>query len=356
MKKKATSMDVAKLAGVSQSAVSSILNYSNRVSFSEETRARVFNAARELGYRLPTRSISGKNANTVLVLVPTLSNQYYVELGWTLESYADSLGLKAIVCSTFRKSELEKYYLELFMGMGVAGIIYTFLPSFPQLVNDIDARLPVILIGGKEESLSICSIELSDAKSSFLLAEHLYDLGHRQFAFISTPIKHTTLARRQRLEGLQNALRSLGLPKDALQVMVVTENSAASEVDDSVQPYEYIVGQQLTHALIDQGSRATAIVAVNDMTAIGVLAALRAKGYTVPEDYSVCGFDNVFVSSITCPPITTIDHQMSMRCHAALDMVLARLKTDTAATITMADRIEYSPKLIIRESTGKARV
>ena len=82
--------------------------------------------------------------------------------------------------------------------------------------------------------------------------------------------------------------------------MMVTENSAASEVDDSVQPYEYIVGQQLTHALM--GSRATAIVAVNDMTAIGVLAALRAKGYTVPEDYSVCGFDNVFVSSITCPP------------------------------------------------------
>lgn len=356
MKKKTTSQDVAKRAGVSQSAVSSILNYSTKVTFSEETKRRVLRAAKDLDYQLPAKRKAGLLGRPILILVPTMANQYYVELGRTLESYAESQGLKAIVCSTFRKKDLEKYYLELFMGIGVAGIIYTFLPSFPEMADTIDAQVPVVLIGGKEDNLSICSIELSDTKSAYLLAEHLHQLGHRIFAFITTPIKHTTLARRQRLEGLQMALKSFGLPEDALAVMAPPDNLATDEVDTSLQPYEYMVGFHLAQNLLSQGKDVTAIVAVNDMTAIGVLDALRAQGKSVPGDYSVCGFDNVFVSSITCPPLTTIDHQMTMRCKAAMDMVVARLRSGSAATIASADKIEYSPRMIIRGSTGAAAV
>lgn len=355
MTRKPTSFDVAKRAGVSQSAVSSILNYSTKVRFSEETKKRVFRAAKELGYRLPENRKAGMFGKPILILVPTMSNQYYVELGRTLESYADSLGLKAIVCSTFRKKDLEKYYLELFMGMGVAGIIYTFLPSFPDKTDEFDAQVPVVLIGSKEKSLSVCSIELSDAKSAFLLTEHLYELGHRKFAYITTPIKHTTLARRQRLEGLQVALRSFGLQSDALRILTPQDNLATNEVDASLQPYEYTVGFQLAQTLLAQSVETTAIVAVNDMTAFGVLDALRRQGKLVPDEYSVCGFDNIFTSSIACPPLTTIDHQMAMRCKAAMDMVIARLRNGSATPIASADKIEYSPKLIVRGSTGLAR-
>lgn len=357
MKKKATSMDVAKLAGVSQSAVSSILNNNEKVSFSDETRNKVYAAAQQLGYQLPKRKKpkDAKDVGLILVLVPTLSNLYYAELGRSLESYADSLGVKAIVCSTFRKSELEKYYLELFLKMNLTGIVYTFLPSFPQMIRQIDAQIPVVMIGGKEDDLSVCSIELSDHKSARLMGEHLYALGHRRFVFVSTPLKHTTLARRRRLEGLQQILSQLGLPKEALQVAAPPENTVYSESDSSFQPYEYTVGRQLTESLLKKGTEATAIVAVNDMTAIGVLDAVKACGYSVPGDYSVCGFDNIFISSISSPSLTTIDHQMTMRCKAAIDMIMARGESGFSATITMANKIEYSPQLIVRGSTGPAR-
>ena len=357
MKKKATSMDVAKLAGVSQSAVSSILNSNENVSFSEETKKKVFMAAQQLNYQLPKRKKQKKEKEVgmILVLVPTLSNLYYAELGRALESYADSLGVKAVVCCTFRKSEFEKFYLELFLKMNLTGIIYTFLPSFPQMISQIDTEIPVVLIGGKEDDLSVCSIELSDFKSAYMMGEHLYLLGHRCFAFVSTPIDRTTLARRRRLEGLQQVFMQLGLPKNALLVETPPESAVYSESDNSFQPYEYSVGRQLTENLLKRGTEATAIIAVNDMTAIGVLDAIKASGRTVPEDYSVCGFDNIFISSISSPSLTTIDHQMTMRCKAAIDMITARGK-GSIATITMANKIEYSPQLIIRKSTGPAAI
>ena len=357
MAKKATSQDVAKLAGVSQSAVSSILNNSAKVSFTEETRAKVFQAAQTLGYQLPRRKKNalGLRTGLVLVLVPTLANQYYAELGRALESYADSLGVKAIVCSTFRKRELESYYLELFLKMGIGGIVYTFLPSFPQMAQQIDRDTPVVLIGEKEDDLSICSIELSNVKSAVMLGEHLYQLGHRRFAFVSTPFKRTTLARRQRLDGLQQVLKSHGLPKDALQVVAPPESYAESETDNSLQPYEYTVGRHLTENLFKKGTDVTAFVAVNDMTAVGIVDALRTMGHSIPEDYSVCGFDNIFTASITTPAITTIDYQLNMRCKAAIDMIMARAGTGGAATtLTQANKIEYTPQLVVRASTGPA--
>lgn len=350
-------MDVAKLAGVSQSAVSSILNNNEKVSFSDETRNKVFAAAQQLNYHLPNRKKpkSTKDMGLILVLVPTLSNLYYAELGRALESYADSLGVKAIVCSTFRKSELEKYYLDLFLKIELTGIVYTFLPSFPQMIRQIDAQVPVVMIGGKEDDLSVCSIELSDYKSARLMGEHLYSLGHRHFLFVSTPLKHTTLSRRRRLEGLQQVLTQLGLPKEALQVAAPPESTMYNESDNSFQPYEYTVGKQLTELLLKKGTEATAIIAVNDMTAIGVLEAVKTFGYSVPQDYSVCGFDNIFISSVSSPSLTTIDHQMTMRCKAAIDMIMARGDSGISATITLANKIEYSPQLIIRGSTGPAR-
>ena len=106
--KKATSQDVARLAGVSQATVSLILNNSDKITFSSETKERVFAAAQELNYELPRRKKqpNKKNNRMLLVLTPTLTNPYYSELIQAVEDYADSLGYRVIVCNTFRKSDL----------------------------------------------------------------------------------------------------------------------------------------------------------------------------------------------------------------------------------------------------------
>jgi LacI family transcriptional regulator len=357
MAAKISSRDVAKLAGVSQATVSLILNDSNRVSFSEQTRDKVRAAARELGYELPEKKGGLRKTGLVLVLVPTLSNPYYSELGRMLESLGESDGIKIIVCNTSRKSETEGYYLDFFMNAGINGIIYTFLPSLPQRVGLLANEIPIAIIGEKQDELSICSIELSNFRSAALLGDHLYELGHRRFAFISTNLNRMTLARRQRLEGLRLAAVHHGLGEDAVQLISPPEALDESNADSGLQPYEYTMGKTLTADALANGSTATALIGVNDMTAIGIMNALNDAGYKIPEDYSVCGFDNIFLSAITSPGITTIDHHLSMRCRAALDIIIAGNKTNTSdgsKVFTQANKIEYTPRLIVRGSTGIA--
>jgi len=174
--KKVTSRDVAKLAGVSQSTVSLILNNNKKIYFSNETRERVFAAARQLNYKLPAhRNIQHDDIGRklIFVLIPTLANQYYSELTQSIEQYADERGYHVISCNTFRNSELEKYYLEMSAVVKAEGLIYTFLPSFPRMIEQISQTTPVVLIGEKGDDLEISSIELSNMKAGSLIISHL---------------------------------------------------------------------------------------------------------------------------------------------------------------------------------------
>lgn len=352
MSQKVTSSDVARLAGVSQSSVSLILNGSTKVSFSNETRERVFAAAQELGY-LPKhqRRIARKPSDLILVLIPTLSNPYYCELCQSIESYASSRGYHAVICNTFRKADLEKYYLDTFANGKAGGVIYTFLPSFPRIVEKMSEEVPVILVGEKQNDLSICSIELSNYAAGTLLAEYLLRLNHREVTFISTPTKQTTLAREQRLEGLRSCFSRQG-PDYRVHVL---EADCDSEDDLALVeiPYEYHVAQSLTNQFLASGSSSTALIGANDMIAIGICETLKANGRRVPEDYSVCGFDNLFISSLLSPPLTTIDHQLQLRSKFAVDMVIDRNQSARQQAQVAVNKIEYAPNLIIRGSTSR---
>mgnify|MGYP005767887951 CR=1 FL=1 len=350
--KKATSQDVARLAGVSQATVSLILNNSDKITFSSETKERVFAAAQELNYELPRRKKqpNKKDNRMLLVLTPTLTNPYYSELIQAVEDYADSLGYRVIVCNTFRKSDLEKYYLDTFLGSHVDGLIYTFLPSFPHLIEQVSSTTPVVIIGEKEEDLAICSIELSNVNAGAMLAEHLYQLGHRKLAFLSTPFNQFTLARGQRLEGIRRQLESHGLT-DGLKA-IVEDPRAETDMQDGGLPYEYIVGRRLAAEFLRRKEDATALIGVNDMTALGILNELQAQGFHIPRDYSVCGFDNIFASSVTTPTLTTIDHHLYTRCRSAVDMILSQNEKRASAQPAMVNKIEYTPQLIVRGSTG----
>ena len=350
--KKATSQDVARLAGVSQATVSLILNNSDKITFSSETKEKVFAAAQELGYELPRRKKqpSKKSSRMLLVLTPTLTNQYYSELIQAVEDYADSLGYRVIVCNTFRKSDLEKYYLDTFLAGHVDGVIYTFLPSFPHLIEQVSVNTPVVIIGEKQEDMAICSIELSNVSAGAMLAEHLYQLGHHKMAFLSTPFNQFTLARGQRLEGIRKQLESHGLT-DGLEVSV-EDPCAETDMQDNGLPYEYVVGRRLVAEFLRRKGQATSLIGVNDMTALGILNELQAQGFRVPRDYSVCGFDNIFSSSVTTPALTTIDHHLYTRCRSAVDMILSQNEKRSSAQPTMVNKIEYTPQLIVRGSTG----
>lgn len=350
-KKKVTTNDVAKRAGVSQSTVSLILNENPSSNFPEETKKKVFLAAKELGYKFVPRINSGKKGRLILVMIPTLTNFYYSEIIQPLEQYADSLGYKLLVCNTFRKKELEEFYLDQYVNSGISGVIYTFLPEFPEKLERLSDKLPVVLIGEKRDNISIFSVELSNKGAGALVAEHLYGLGHRKMAFISTPFDKMTLARGQRLEGIRQKLEELSR-KDRVKPVVsavIPTDLRESDYSEEGVPYEFRVGKELTEDLLKTKNKITAFIGANDMVALGILNALQNAGLSVPGDYAVCGFDNLFISGVASPGLTTIDHKISARCRLAVDTIVGR--GENSEPILMANKVEFSPLLVVRGST-----
>lgn len=355
---KPSSSDVARLAGVSQATVSLILNNSEKISFSEETKVRVFAAAEQLGYKLPVRKRrESAESKRLLVFTPTLTNHYYSELIQYVEEYADARGYHVIVCNTFRKPDMERYYLDTRVNHHVCGIIYTFLPSDRRVVESLTASVPVVIIGEKQDDVSFCSIGLNNVNAGAILAEHLYQLGHRRFAFFSTPFNHLTMARPQRLEGIRRQLESHGLG-DNLEI-ILSERLESDHDPASGEPYEYAIGCQLTEDYLSGRHKATALIGVNDMVALGIMTKIQDYGYKIPGDFSVCGFDNVFLSRITTPGLTTIDHHLRARAQMAVDMLVGenpvvRLHS-AGALMPKVNKIEYVPRLMIRGSTGPCK-
>jgi LacI family transcriptional regulator len=119
------------------------------------------------------------------------------------------------------------------------------------------------------------------------------------------------------------------------------------------------VGRNLASRFLKGDYKATALIGVNDMTALGIMAELAASGCRMPQDYSVCGFDNIFSSNVTTPGLTTIDHHLRARCHAAAEMLINPTSLPRMMQgfedMPLVNKIEYTPRLVIRESTGLCR-
>jgi len=353
--KKITSSDVAKLAGVSQASVSLILNNTSGVSFSQGTKDKVLDAARKLGYCLPAQKDNSTGKNIIAVFIPTLSNLFYPQLCAHIEKFSLQNNHKVIICNTSRDKNLEAYYLEYFAHAKVSGIIFTYVPNYPKLVEQISLSLPIVLIGEKNKDLTIPSIELSNIRAGSIMTEHLLSLGHQHFAFLTTPLENLSLARTQRLEGVKQALAKKGLEHN-LDVLT-TDSFVETERFDV--PYEYDVGYNLTKQLLQNNSPATALIGVNDMTALGIISSLHELNYKVPEDFSVCGFDNLFISKIFIPSITTIEHHLSLRSQSAVEIIISKNKKETnnlpGYLTEQVNRIEYQPQLIAKASTGPVK-
>ena len=333
--KNVTLRDVAELAGVSQATASLTLNHSSRANFRNGTRERVLVAARQLGYRSPARRKRRTDMADymLLVMVPTLANPYYVELAQAVEEYAASLGYRVTVCNTFRKPELERFYLDILVERNVRGIIYGFLPGSLRYIERLAEVLPIVLVGEETGELPICSIGLSDVNAGMLLADHLLALGHRQFAFISTPLDKFTLARQQRLEGLRRQMKACG-KADEIEVLTTDEKWEVDGLENG-QPYEYTIGRRLTADFLATGSSATALIGVNDITALGILQELQEQRRGVPQEFSVCGFDNIFPSGFAGVALTTVEHYMrdKGRCQLCGCDVSGILRTDVKYNI-----------------------
>ena len=214
MKKKVTTTDIAKMAGVSQATVSMILNKKYNVSFSRETIEKVEKAAEELGYHKSecrrARKLTGQKL--IAVFCPTLTNPYYVMLLQGIEEIAKESGYTVFVCNTLRDLKTEESCLRMLRQIQPMGIIYTCNPSacFQQEILALSENIPLVVIKNRDLDMEVDVVELNNAKPGRLMARHLLELGHRKVGFISPPLTRRQQQRFQRVEGFMEEFRDSG--------------------------------------------------------------------------------------------------------------------------------------------------
>lgn len=355
MRKKVTSTDIAKAAGVSQATVSMVLNKKYNVSFSKATIEKVEQAAKELGYTVPRQRSrkSAKNSRLIVVFCPTLTNPYYVMLLQGIETVAKEKGYGVFVCNTQRELKIEEQYLRMMHSVSPAGIIYTCNPSnaFMEQVEEIAAKIPLVVISNRDK-VKVDAISQDNTKVGSLMARYLLDLGHREVAFIAPPLTKRQAQRSRRVEGFVREYEKEGLSQSVII-------KAADDIWDQVLPSvdsEYRIGYNLTKELLAETRKITAIAGLNDMIAFGIIDALQEEKLKVPNDVSVIGCDNIIFGRMSQMSLTTIEHFVPLKGRDACDIIMRKIESAHNPYIDMEPtstyHIEYEPKLIVRKTTA----
>ena len=326
-----------------------ILSGRTDVSFSADTVRKVRETAEALGYA-PTakKRPSLFDRKTVLIVCPNVLNPYYSTIVQAIQQATADKDCDTLVYTTYRDAENEIRILNAVAGSDLAGVVFTMMPQSTELVERVNRLVPVVVIGDRNTSLNVDTVEMNNYSAGAIIAHYMIGLGHKHIAYISTTLNEANSARVRRLEGVRDTYRD-ECPEGS--VIVRSREVTPKEERDNIS-IEHAVGFELTRKCLGE-RRITAFVAVNAMVAYGVLDALRAEGRRVPEDYSVCGFDNIFPSQFLPVGLTTVEHYIADKGRNAFEILHSKMSGESSdRNIT---RVEFKHHLIVRDSTAAPR-
>jgi DNA-binding LacI/PurR family transcriptional regulator len=340
--------DVAALAGTSISTVSNLLNgRPNRMR--SDTVRRIEEAIESLGYK-PNRSARTLKTGftpAIGLLVPSVANPFHGAMAHAVERAAQARGFQVLLGNTLRDAARERQCAADFFAFGIRGVIATSSPFDLEHFGDLIGRgLSVVALdmvnSNADAERAMDSVSMDNYRAGYLATEHLIDLGHRRIGYVSgaTP----TMSRRDRLNGYRAALLAANIE---LNPTLVAAGESASGYDD-IHAAEH--GRSAALSLLALPDPPSALVALNDMHAVGACAAVREIGRTVPDDISVVGIDDINLAALLYPPLTTVRHPIKALGEAAVDLLVNRIETRERSP---SRQIVFEPTLVVRESTGR---
>lgn len=348
-KNKVTIADVAKLAGVSISSVSNVLNdRTNKMR--QSTSERIQKAINDLGYtpNLAARQLKTGHSPFIGLVVPSVANPFYGNFARLVEESALKNGYQVLLGNSGREPEREKRYAEQLLAAGVEGIIFgTSLSEFSHLKDLMHQGLHVVAFDRPplgDDDIIIDSVCVDNLQTMRLLVRHLTALNHKRIGFVSGPFQ--TRSRKVRLQGYKSCLEESGLKFDQ---GLVWEGPAKTFGD--IAAIE--LGRQGAHYLLSKTEPPTAIITVNDMYAFGVYSGARDLGVSIPEDVSVVGVDNLSITEVVEPPLTTVEQPLEEMAHVAVNYLIDRLQGEKPSP---SKHNILSPKLIVRASTALCKI
>ena len=331
----ATIKDVAKIAGVSTATVSRVINNQNKVG--AQSRARVKKVIEELGYKPSStaKALATQYNNTIGIITPNLSMSFFSSLACGAERAARENGCNLVMRNSLYETQSEIDAIESLKESNCDAIIlHSEYSDEKTLIELCDKHPGLVIINRFIPQIAERCVWLDNINSSQEATNYLLDFGHKNLAVITSIYQNRDPA--SRTIGVKQALlhRNLTLDPDAIE-----ESTANMEG-----------GQLAVNALLEKGVKFTAIVAYNDLMAVGAVHALFDAGLRVPEDVSVVGFDDLPIARACRPQLTTMHYPIEE---------MARYATKLAIDNSKGERSEHKnthlflSKLATRQSVAK---
>jgi DNA-binding LacI/PurR family transcriptional regulator len=330
--------DIAKAAGVSHSTVSRALSDSALVS--DGTKARIQRLASEMGYSPDSlaRSLVTRQTHTIGVVVTTIADPFIAQVVQGIEATAQDHGYTVILCNSGAVSDREIAAVEMLRSKRVDGVIVTSSRIGALYLEHLERiGVPIVLINNHNEDSGryTFTVSVDNYHGGRLATKHLIELGHRRIAYVTAPADHSSDL--DRMTGYRQALGDAGIEPDP--ALVIPGNGRADG------------GEQALESLNALDVRPTAVFCYNDMTAIGLIAAARDAGLSVPGDMAVVGFDDILFATYCYPPLTTVAQPKIEMGQLAMKMALSLLAINGETGDQGLSNVVVYGKLIVRAST-----
>lgn len=334
-----TIYDIAKEAGVSAATVSRVLTNSANVSSEKKEKIQELIEKYNFKPNVMARGLADTKTRTIGILSADIRNPYYASMFVACEQAAREAGYTAILCNFLGDRETEKRLLLSLQEQKVDAIIQfggrvddlVSQEDYVELVNRIMETTPVV-VTGKLDGTMCHSVRIDSMQAMELLMEYLLGLGHRQIALVGG--RRDVLATFEKYQRYKQLLEKNHI---AFDPRLVTDGGS----------YDYETAYREMAQMLDDGVEMTAVIAINDFSAMGIMNCLTQRGYRIPEDISVVSYDNTYMAEMGVPPLTSIDYNYEEYGRKLIDTATALIEGRKVGRLRMV-----TPTLVERQSSG----
>lgn len=329
----ATITDVARMAGVSISTVSRVINKKGGVS--RELEARILEAVEKLNFKPNTvaQALKAKSTKSLGLIIPSIENPVFPPLVKAIEDTANKYGFSTILCNSNGVLVEEARYLELLSNKQVDGIILNAIGDYHEKFEEVRRTgLPLIILGRHIEGFPATCVTIDNHQGAYLATKHLVETGMKRIAFLFGSLEATS-AINDRFEGYRKALEDC--------------NIGYSDELVAHGDRTFDGGAIATQELMKRGVRFDAVFASNDVMALGCIEKLMDSGLAVPEDVSVMGFDDIPMAGLFRPHLSTVRSPLKLFGKEAVKMILRIIYSKKDP---MCEQ-KFDTELVIRQST-----
>ena len=345
--KVATIKDIARECGASVTTVSRVLS-SSGYPVSSQMRDKIVKTAERLNYtpNLFARGLKTNESSELAILIPSISNPFYTSLVSGIESVVSKEGYNILLYNTNSSNLSEGKIVRSVLGKRISGMIISTgndsAEFIKELQNEKRPGIRIVLVDYAVPGSNHSSVYYDYRKGSALGVEYLVNKGHRNIVYAGLKLDRRT--RIDRIEGFKDAIGRAGLPFRDEMLCIFDDNANEKE------NLEFLAGIELAKRICMNGERPTAVVAVNDMVAFGLMNHFSRKGIKIPQDISILGFDDNLFCEVSYPPLTTVRVPSRQMGEMAARLLVDEIRGDGKSSYV---NLTLEPSLVERHTVAK---